>query len=72
MSKQPENEECADMFRVMMWEMMQMHPQYRALRRCSKELVGILHTPGRMTKEQKTRAFYLAHELKNLFGSFDE
>ena len=69
MAKQPTNEECADMFRVMMWEMMQMHPQYRALRRCAKELIDVIHAKGRL---DRNKASYLAHELKNLHGSFDE
>jgi hypothetical protein len=32
MSAQPTNEECADMFRVMMGEMMRMHPHYLKLK----------------------------------------
>lgn len=40
MSNQPTNEECADMFRVLMHEMMEMHPHYLEIRRQVKELAG--------------------------------
>ena len=68
MSKQPDNEECADMFRVMMWEMMQMHPQYRALRAACRNLICDLEAG---TIKKKDMPYRLA-ELKNIFGSFDE
>ena len=32
MSAQPTDEECADMFRVMMFEMMEMHPAWQKLK----------------------------------------
>lgn len=38
MSTQPSNEECADIFRVMMTEMIKMHPLYTTLENRIRDL----------------------------------
>ena len=68
MSHQPTNEECADMFRVMIGEMMRMHPHYQVLRRCIRDLIRDIEA-GTIKKKEMS---YRLHELKNLFGSFDD
>ena len=65
--KQPTNEDCADMFRVMMWEMMEMHPHYQDLRWQVKNLSGVVAAKG-----SRKEIAHLVRKLAETFRSFDE
>lgn len=64
MSRQPDNAECADMFRVMMHELMEMHPHYRWIRQQVKELAAAVELKA-PKKEIVTRVRQLSQTMKD-------
>lgn len=65
MSAQPSNEECADMFRVMMFEMMEMHPAWQQLKYRLESFENVAKAKKyRMTKADLEYHF---NRLKEIF-----
>jgi hypothetical protein len=71
MSAQPTNEECADMFRVMMGEMMRMHPHYLKLKYKFEGLQRHLQNNpgGRRTKPDIELIRHYVNEMAEEFRS---
>lgn len=73
MSAQPTNEECADMFRVMLHELIEMHPHYQKLR---YKFEGLKHhlennPGGRKSKPDMDLIRHYVREIDAVFKEFD-
>ena len=66
MSAQPTNEECADMFRVMMFEMMEMHPAWQKLKYKVEGLKRYLET------EKRPKKAMLDYHIAQIWQTFEE
>ena len=67
MSRQPDNKECADMFRVLMHEMMEMHPHYRWIHHQIKELASAVEL-----KAPRKEIVRRVRQLRETMREFDE
>jgi len=74
MSHQPTNEECADMFRVMIGEMMRMHPHYLKLKYKFEGLqTHLKNNPGikGKTKPDIDLIRHYVNEMAEMFRRFE-
>ncbi len=72
MNLQPDNAECADMFRVMMTTMMTMHPTWRQLRQLAQEMKQDFEAGLFKGKKGQFRLQYRITHLTNVFAAYQD